>query len=78
MMVANPLRLYSAEAFHFRLQTIMHSILSTRIVLHTGRVLREGDEAAQLPTNRRDANGVRIRPDPDGTVELERLINEDT
>jgi hypothetical protein len=71
MMVANPLRLYSAEAVRFlRLQTMAHSILSTRIVLHTGRVLRNGDVDSQLPT------GCRIRSHT--SVELERLINEGT
>src|SRR5258708_4263372 len=35
----------------FRLQTVMHSILSTRIVLHTGRVLRQGVAHTRLPTN---------------------------
>jgi hypothetical protein len=47
-----------------------HSILSTRIVLHTGRVLRNGDVDTQLPT------GCRIRSHT--SVELERLINEGT
>jgi len=32
-----------------QLQTMAHSILSTRIVLHTGRVLRKGDVDSQLP-----------------------------
>jgi hypothetical protein len=56
----------------FRMQTMMHSILSTRIVLHTGRVLRQDVAHSQLPTNMR-YNGRRIRLDPDGAVELERL-----
>ncbi len=50
----------------------MHSILSTRIVLHTGRVLRQGDAHKRLPTNMGE-NGRRIRPDTDGAVELKRL-----
>ncbi len=50
-----------------------HSIISTRIVLHTGKVLREGDVEPQLPTNR---DGCRIRDH--APVELERLINQDT
>jgi hypothetical protein len=51
----------------FSLQTTMHSILSTRIVLHTGRVLRQGVAHTQLPTDMRE-NGRRIRPDPDGVM----------
>lgn len=67
------LRLYSAEAVHFlRLQTVAHSILSTRIVLHTGRVLRKGDVDTRLPTD------CRIGGRASTSVELERLINEDT
>jgi len=34
-----------------QLQTMTHSVLSTRIVLHTGRVLREGAVEPHLPTN---------------------------
>ncbi len=56
----------------FRLQTMMHSILSTRIVLHTGRVLRQDVAHTRLPTNMGE-NGRRIRPDPDEAVESERL-----
>ena len=52
----------------FRLQTMMHSTLSTRIVLHTGRVLMQDVAHTRLPTNMRE-NGRRIRPDPDGLVE---------
>jgi hypothetical protein len=64
---------YGAEAVHFlRLQTVAHSILSTRIVLHTGRVLRKGDVDSRLPT------GCRIESRTSASVELERLINEDT
>jgi hypothetical protein len=67
-----PLRLYSAEAVRFlRLQTMIHSILSTRIVLHTGRVLRKGDADTQLPTRCRIGSQTT-------SVELELLINEDT
>ena len=70
MMVANPLRLHSAEAVRFpRLQTMAHSILATRIVLHTGRVLRKGDVGSKLPTECRTSSHT--------SVELQRLINED-
>ncbi len=48
----------------------MHSILSTRIVLHTGRVLRQGVVYTLLPTDIGE-NGREIRFDPDGTVELQ-------
>lgn len=65
------LRLSSTEVIRFfRLQTMIHSILSTRIVLHTGRVIRKGDVASQLPT------GCRLGSHT--SVELERLINENT
>jgi hypothetical protein len=64
------LRLYSAEAVRFlRFQTIIHSILSTQIVLHTGRALRKGDVDSQLPT--------RSRIGSHASVEL-LLINKDT
>jgi len=52
----------------FSLQTMMHSILSTRVVLHTGRVLRQGVAHTRLLTNM-GGNGRRIRPDPDGAME---------
>lgn len=52
-----------------------HSILSTRIVLHTGRMLRKGDVDSQLPTSRVRADGCIIGSHT--SVELERLINED-
>ncbi|KAN0118131.1 hypothetical protein V8E52_005392 [Russula decolorans] len=54
-----------------QLQTMIHSILSTRIVLHTGRVLRKGDADTQLPTRCRIGSQTT-------SVELELLINEDT
>jgi hypothetical protein len=42
-LVSNPLRFCRADASHFlRLQTVAHSVLSTRIVLHTGQALRQG------------------------------------
>jgi hypothetical protein len=67
---ANPLRVYSAENVHFfRLQTVSHSILSTRIVLHTGRVLREGIVDPEQAEHSRRASH---------SVELQRLINEGT
>jgi hypothetical protein len=47
---------------------MIHSILSTRIVLHTGRVIRKGDVDSQLPTECRTGSHT--------SVELERLINE--
>lgn len=73
MTVVNPLRLSSPEAVRFfRLQTMIHSILSTRIVLHTGRVIREGDVDSQLPTE------CSVRSHPSVELELQRLINEDT
>jgi len=49
-------------------QTASHSILSTRIVLHTGRVLRQGTVDPELPGCRRTSE----------SVELQRLINEGT
>jgi hypothetical protein len=49
---------------------MIHSILSTRIVLHTGSVIKKGDVDSQLPT------GCRI--DSHTSVELERLINVNT
>jgi len=60
-----------------QLQTMAHSILSTRIVLHTGRILRKGDVDPQLPTSRMRADGCRI-VGSHTSVELQRLINEDT
>lgn len=54
-----------------QLQAMIHSILSTRIVLHTGRVLREDDVDSQLPKGCRTASHT--------SLELELLIiNSDT
>jgi len=59
------------------LQTTIHSILSTRIVLHTGRVMRKGDVDSQLPTTGLvRADGCRIGSH--SSVELVLLINMDT
>jgi len=67
-----PVEVVQCWSCRFRLQMIMHSILSTRIVLHTGRVLRQDVAHTWLPTNMCE-NGHRIRPDPDGAVESKRI-----
>ena len=61
--------LCSTEDVHFlRFQTASHSVLATRIVLHTGRVLRQSTVDLELPDCRRASH----------SVELQRLINEGT
>lgn len=52
-----------------------HSILATRIVLHTGRMLRKGEVDSQLPTSRVRADRRIIGSHT--SVELKRLIDED-
>ncbi len=67
-----PVEVVQCWSCWFRLQTMMHSILSTWIMLHTGRVLRQDVAHTQLPTNMHE-NGHRIRPDLDGAVELKQI-----
>ena len=74
----------------FRLQTVMHSILSTRIVLHTGRVLRKGVDPPTFVRNKLPAKLILAGASDvsverrtasghsimmDSEVELEWLIN---
>ena len=63
-----PIEAVQRWSCHFSLQMMMHSILSTQIVLHTGRVLRQGIAHTWLLTNM-GGNGHRIRPDLDGAME---------
>ncbi|KAH9990853.1 hypothetical protein BJV77DRAFT_1010674 [Russula vinacea] len=53
-------------------QTVSHSILSTRIVLHTGRVLRKGVVDLELPRSRASGESM------GHSLELQRLINDGT
>lgn len=91
---ANPLRLCRARYHHFlRLQTVAHSILSTRIVLHTGRALRKGSVCPRPPfvllripskkgsavvsEGQRGVNGHGHRMMDSADAELQQLINND-
>jgi hypothetical protein len=89
---ANPLRLCKPRYFHsLRLQTVSHSVLSTRIMLHTGKVLRQGPANPRPPFVRHRLSTKESAGASDGStgrravnehgmdsaneVELERLIN---
>jgi hypothetical protein len=65
---SKPLKLHSAgQVRFFRLQTVLHSVLSTRIVLHTGRALKQDPVSTPYPL-------VRHQPPAQMVVAIESRV----